>query len=490
MNDQPHFEPTQGFRPPPITDREMTAIVGGVMLAMLLAALDQTIVAPAMPTIGAHLGHAHYLPWIVTAYLLTSTATAPLYGRISDMYGRRPTIAGAVIVFVLGSVICALAQNMFVLIAGRAVQGLGGGGLFALTQTIIGDLVPPRERGRFAAWISGTWAVASVAGPLLGGYFADHLHWSLIFWINVPLGALALLIMNRPLRKLQVERQAHRFDVVGAFLLILATAALLLALNWGGATYPWLSAPVLLLFVASGLIAALLGFHLTRAKAPLISIEILRNPIVRAATAAMFMAQAGNVGLTVFLPIYLQHGLGLSVSASGTALLGLLLGTVAGAWMSGRLLLRVVRYKLMALAGAAISFGGLCVLAFTAAGASLLWVEILTVFIGYGMGLTFPIAIVAAQNAVKRAELGATTGVVTFLRSLGGAFGVAVLGAIALGYGIPMAREGAAVEIADAAVADNAFAIVFATSAGMMALVFLGFALMRQKPLQGREDEN
>jgi len=222
-------------------------IISALMLAMLLAALDQTIVAPALPTIGGALGHAEYLPWIVTAYLLTATAMAPLYGKISDIHGRRPTIYAAILFFLAGSVVSALSANMFMLILGRAIQGVGGGGLFALTQTVIGDLVPPRERASYAAWISGTWAVASVAGPLLGGYFAGHLHWSLIFWINLPLGAFAMVILNNPLKKLSIAARQHRVDAPGAILLIAATSVLLLMLNWGGSTYAWLSAPIAML---------------------------------------------------------------------------------------------------------------------------------------------------------------------------------------------------------------------------------------------------
>src|SRR3954462_13541620 len=187
------------FAPPPLSEREKSVIIGGVLLSMLLAALDQTIVAPAMPTMARLLGHAEYLPWIVTGYLLTATAMAPLYGKISDVYGRRPTVYAAILIFLLGSLVSAMAPNMFVLVIGRAIQGAGGGGLFALEQIVIGDLVPPRERARYAAWISGTWAVASIAGPLLGGGFAEHLHLSLIFWINIPLGIVAMAIINNPL---------------------------------------------------------------------------------------------------------------------------------------------------------------------------------------------------------------------------------------------------------------------------------------------------
>ena len=236
---------------PAPTEREKNVIIGGVLLAMLLAALDQTIVAPAMPTIGAALGHAQYLPWIVTGYLLTATAMAPLYGKISDVHGRRPVIHAAILIFLAGSVISALAPNMLTLVVGRAAQGLGGGGLFALSQTVIGDLVPPKERARYAAWISGTWAVASIAGPLLGGAFAEHLHWSLIFWINLPLGLAAMAIINNPLKKLPVTAHKHRIDGWGAMLLVAATALLLLALNWGGSAFSWTSPQILGLLASS-----------------------------------------------------------------------------------------------------------------------------------------------------------------------------------------------------------------------------------------------
>ncbi|RUU76200.1 MFS transporter, partial [Mesorhizobium sp. M7A.F.Ca.MR.362.00.0.0] len=311
----------------PITESEKNAIIGGVLLSMLLAALDQTIVAPAMPTIGHALGNAHYLPWIVTGYLLTATAVAPLYGKISDVYGRRPTVYAAILIFLAGSLVSAMAPNMFVLVVGRAIQGAGGGGLFALTQTVVGDLVPPRERARYAAWFSGTWAVASVAGPLLGGTFAEHLHWSLIFWINIPLGVLAMAIINKPLKKLPVAAKRHRIDGLGALLLIIATALLLLALNWGGSAYPWISLEVIGVLCGSAIFWGAFALRLMRAAEPLISLEVLGNPIVLAGTLSMFLLQAASVGMAVYLPVYLQAVLGLSAAESGIAMLGLLLGT-------------------------------------------------------------------------------------------------------------------------------------------------------------------
>ncbi|MFB9979536.1 MDR family MFS transporter [Mesorhizobium kowhaii] len=470
----------------PLTETEKNAIIAGVLLSMLLAALDQTIVAPAMPTIGHALGHAQYLPWIVTGYLLTATAMAPLYGKISDVYGRRPTVYAAILIFLLGSLVSAMAPNMFVLVVGRAIQGAGGGGLFTLTQTVIGDLVPPRERARYTAWISGTWAVASIAGPLLGGTFAEHLHWSLIFWINVPLGLLAMAIINKPLKKLPIAAKQHRIDGLGALLLVAATALLLLALNWGGSEYPWLSREILGLLAASVVFWAAFALRLLRAAEPLISLEVLGNPVVLAGTLSVFLLQAANIGLAVYLPVYLQSIVGLSVSESGLAMLGLLLGTVAGATLSGRMLQHFTHYKRIAMVGVLFAMICLGLLAFVAGNASLLVVEILTICVGLGSGTTFPVATVSVQNAVDRAHLGVATGVLTFLRSLGSALGVAMLGAVALGYGLPLAGEGtlAIGQVISAAPFEMIFLVAAATL--LMALVALG--LMPEIPLRGQAE--
>jgi EmrB/QacA subfamily drug resistance transporter len=476
-------EAEPGFEAPPLTEKEKNAIIGGVLLSMLLAALDQTIVAPAMPTIAGALGHAEYLPWIVTGYLLTATAVAPLYGKLSDVYGRRPTIYGAILVFLAGSLISAMAPNMLVLVAGRAVQGMGGGGLFALAQTVIGDLVPPRERARYAAWIAGTWAVASIAGPLLGGTFAEHLHWSLIFWINIPLGLLAMAIINNPLKKLPIAARHHSIDGLGALLLIAATALLLLALNWGGSRYPWLSPEILGLLACSAAFWAAFALRLLRAAEPLISLEVLSNPIVLAGTLSMFLLQAANVGLAVYLPVYLQSVLGLSASASGTAMLALLLGTVAGATFSGRMIPRFVHYKRIAMAGAAFSIVCLVLLALVAGTASLALIEVLTAGIGIGAGTTFPVSTVSVQNAVDKAHLGVATGVLTFLRSLGSALGVAMLGAIALGYGLPLGLE--ATPAGGHAASAEPFAMMFLICAATMLAALVMFWLMPEKTLRG-----
>ncbi|MER8731453.1 MFS transporter [Mesorhizobium sp. M1227] len=470
----------------PLTETEKNAIIGGVLLSMLLAALDQTIVAPAMPTMARLLGHAEYLPWIVTGYLLTATAVAPLYGKISDIYGRRPTVYAAILIFLAGSLVSATAPNMLVLVVGRAIQGAGGGGLFALTQTVIGDLVPPRERARYAAWISGTWAVASIAGPLLGGTFAEHLQWSLIFWINIPLGLLAMAIINNPLKKLPIAAKHHRIDGLGALLLVAATSLLLLALNWGGSEYPWLSPEILGLLACSAVFWSAFALRLMRAAEPLISLEVLGNPIVLAGTLSMFLLQAANVGLSVYLPVYLQSVVGLSVSQSGTALLGLMLGTVAGATFSARMIPRFFHYKRIAMIGTVFSILCLGVLSLVAGHASLLLVEVLTTCVGLGTGTTFPVATVSVQNAVDRMHLGVATGVLTFLRSLGSALGVAMLGAVALGYGLPLASEGTqpASHIASA----MPFVMIFLAAAAILLLSLITLWLMPEKTLRGHAE--
>jgi EmrB/QacA subfamily drug resistance transporter len=470
---------------PSLTEREKNVIIGGVLLSMLLAALDQTIVAPAMPTIAAALGDAEYLPWIVTAYLLTATAMAPLYGKLSDIYGRRPIVFAGILIFLAGSVLSAVAPNMLVLILGRAVQGVGGGGLFALAQTIIGDLVPPRERARYASWISATWATASIAGPLLGGAFAEHLHWSLIFWINMPLGAVAMAIISAPLKKLPVHARNHRIDGLGALLLIAATALLLLALNWGGSAYAWTSPQVLGILGCSALLWAGFAARLLQAVEPLISLEVLSNRIVLAGTISMFLLQAASIGLSVYLPVYLQSYVGLSASQSGMSLLGLLLGTVAGASTSGRLIPRFTHYKRLAVGGAAFAAICLAVLSLVAGSASLWTIELLAVLIGIGSGTGFPVSTVSVQNAVDRTHLGVATGVLTFLRSLGGALGVAILGAVALGYGLPLVQRGMQ---GDAPVESAApFAMIFLVSSLLMLGSLIAIAFMPEKPLRGAE---
>ncbi len=270
----------------PLTDGQIRSIVVGLMAAMLLAALDQTIVATAMPTIGLELGDAANLPWIVTAYLLASTAVTPLYGKLSDIHGRRIMLLIAIATFSLGSLACAMAPTMVTLALARGLQGIGGGGLIALAQTIIGDIMSPKERARYQVYIASVFVVSSVAGPLLGGFFAQHLHWSYIFWINLPIGLLAFALTNGKLKLLPRNERRHRLDYPGAALLVLSSTSLLLALSWGGVRYPWGSATVLALLAAAVLVGAGFVARLLTAAEPLIPMTVLKDQVVYSATLA------------------------------------------------------------------------------------------------------------------------------------------------------------------------------------------------------------
>lgn len=458
----------------------------GILTAMLLAALDQSIVTPAMPTIGGDLGDSHYLPWIVTAYLLTATAVAPLYGKFSDIHGRRSTLYVAVGLFLLGSLVAAVAPNMFVLIGARAIQGLGGGGLFALTQIIIGDMLPPRERGRYAAWISGMWGIASIAGPLLGGTLAEY-YWPLIFWLNLPLGIVAMIVINKPLKKFALPGRPHRLDGLGAVSLVAATSTLLLMLNWGGSSYAWSSPQILTLAMASLLLWIAFGIRLSRASEPLVSFEILSSRIVLTGSFALFLVSSANIGLATYLPVYAQAYLGLSPAQAGYALLGFLLGTVAGATLGGRLTLRITHIKRICIVGSMISGLAFIATGLFASQTSLVVLEILLVVVGLGMGVNFPITMVSVQNGVDQKHLGVATGMLTFLRSLGSALGVAMLGAIALSHGVPLGTEGRGGTVTHVA---NAlpFSLLYYAMAAMMLVAAVIYIFMPHKPLRGRPE--
>ncbi|MBV9078000.1 MAG: MFS transporter [Methylobacteriaceae bacterium] len=424
------------LRPPePLTPGDLRSIFVGVMLALFLSALDQTIVATAMPTVGRDLGDVQHLPWVVTAYLIASTAATPLYGKFSDMHGRRVTMLIAIGVFLVGSVVCALAPTMLLLVAGRALQGLGGGGLMALSQTIIADLVSPRERGRYQGYFGTVFATSSLLGPLLGGFFAESLHWSLIFWINLPLGALALWLVNARLKKLPVMHRRHRLDGLGALLLVGATMSLMLALSWGGSEHPWTSPPILGLVALSAVLWAGFGRRMGRAPEPLIPLAILRDRVVRTATAAGALAMGTYIGLTIFVPIYYELSLGLTARESGAALIPVMIGVVLGATVSGRTMAVVRHYKRIPLCGLTVSVLALGTVAATA-GTLPSWALITLLGLSsVGLGSLLPVATVSVQNAVDPGHLGTATATMNFCRQLGGALLVAAFGALVLGGG-------------------------------------------------------
>jgi EmrB/QacA subfamily drug resistance transporter len=422
------------FAPPAaLSQAQIRTILIGVVLAMLLGALDQTIVATALPTIGREVNDVQNLSWVVSAYLLSSTAVTPLYGKLSDIHGRRSMLLLAIVVFLGGSVACALSRNIFVLIVARALQGLGGGGLISLGQTIIGDVIVPRERGRYQAYLAAVFVTSSIAGPVLGGFFAEHLHWSVIFWINLPLGLAAYLMTNRVLRMLPRHDRPHRIDALGVLVMVIATVALLLMLTWGGTTYPWASARILALAALSGLSWLVFAVRLASAPEPFIPLGVLGNAVVRDAVLATFFAVGAMIGLTVFVPLYFEAVLGLSASQSGLALIAMMGGTVVGGNSAGRLMARVRHYKRSSVIGLAAGATAMAVLAAWPTSFTLAGVEVLLAIAGFGIGTAFPVTTTAVQNAVPPYEMGTATGVLNFFRSLGGAILVAAFGAILLG---------------------------------------------------------
>src|SRR5215831_5674200 len=345
-------------------------IVGGVLLTMLLAALDQVMVATALPTIAASLGDVDNMSWVVTANLLCATAATPLYGKLSDIHGRRAMMLIAIGVYAAGSLACALAPSMLTLILGRALQGLGGGGLMPLVQTIIGDVASPRDRPRYQAYTSSTFIVSTVGGPILGGFIAEHLHWSWIFWFNLPLCGLAFLFTHNVLQRLPRHDRRHTLDALGAVLMVGAAIAFMLALTWGGRRYAWASPQILGLFVASIMLWAAFAWRVMTAEEPLIPLAVLRDGATRAGTAAGCFAVGLVIALSIILPLYGQLALGLSVSESAWGIIALQSAATVTSIVGGRLLVRFVHYKRVPLVGLLLSVAALVPLAIAPTGFS------------------------------------------------------------------------------------------------------------------------
>ena len=476
--------------PARLTDRQIRSIIVGLMTAMLLAALDQTIVATAMPTIGLDLGDAGNLPWVVTAYLLASTAVTPLYGKLSDIHGRRIMLLIAIATFSLGSLACAMAQSMVALALARGLQGIGGGGLIALSQTIIGDIMSPKERARYQVYIAGVFVAASVAGPLLGGFFAQHLHWSMIFWINLPLGLVAFLLTNGELKALPRHERRHRLDWPGAALMVLASSSLLLALSWGGVRFPWGSVPVLSLLLLAAALGIGFGVRLATAAEPLIPTNVLKDQVVRSATLAACFAMGTFIGLTIYVPIFLEGVLGLTASQSGVALVPLMVGTVTGATLSGRSMLYFRHYKRVPVAMMGVSVACCATIAVLGRALPFAALEVLFLFLSMGLGTILPLSTIAIQNTVDFHQLGIATASMNFFRSLGGALIVAAFGTIVLGGTSGNAAVDHNMESlirgADAAHLAGVFRWVFAAACLGLGLAWGFLMWMEERPLRDR----
>ncbi len=466
-----------------LSKAETRRIIFGLMMAMLLGALDQTIVATAMPTIGRDLGDVDHLPWIVTAYLLAATSATPLYGKLSDIHGRRPMLLVSISTFLVGSVLCALAPTMLVLIIARFIQGIGGGGLLALSQTIAGDILSPRERASYQAYFATAFTTASLAGPVLGGFFAQHLHWSMIFWINLPLGVAAFFMSNGPLKLLPRIARPHKLDVIGAVLLITSTSSLMLALSWGGTRFPWGSPQELGLFAAVAVLLAGFYVRLRRVAEPLIPLEVLFNKVVLAATLAASLSVGLFLGLAIYTPIMFETLRGLSASQSGIALLPLMLGTVAGTLTSGQVMARFQHYKRLPLAILPIA---IVVIGMVMSGLATwpIWeLSLLLGVVSMSLGTLLPVSTLSIQNAVAGHQLGTATATANLCRQLSGAVAVAVFGAVVIGSG---SGEGMRHVISvDHSVLAASFRVLFGLVALGAVAALVTMIVMEERPLMG-----
>ena len=475
----------------PLTEREVRATYLGLMAVLGLGALDQSIVATALPRIVDDLGGMAHLSWVVTAYVLASTATMPLYGKLADQYGRRPMIFTALLTFLLGSVLCGLAQNMTELIIFRAIQGLGAGGFMPLAQIIIGDIVPPAERGKRQGMVPIVFAVTSVLGPVLGGVITDALSWHWIFYVNLPVGAAAFYIIARAMRK-PVRTHAHKIDYLGSALLTGCITAALLVLALGGTEWPWDSLAIKVCGGIAVLLGGWLAFHVARVDEPVLPPDLFANRTFNIASLVMAMTFMGLMGASVFFPLFFQLVMGTSPAESGVMTVAMMVGLVASSMFNGRVLSRSGKYKMVQVAGLGVAVVAFAVLAWAMETSRGYWIiEPAIFFLGTGLGLVMPNMTIAVQNALPLARRGVGTAMLAFFRSLGGLLGVTASGAILAHQLHQQGVEAVSALGAHAAQAQtvdvyrHAIASVFGAGAVLLLLGLVFLLFLPELPLEG-----
>ncbi len=413
-----------------LSHRQILLIYAALAMGMLLAALDQTIVSTALPTIVGDLGGLNHYSWVVTAYLLASTISQPIYGKLGDLYGRKRIFQAAIGIFLAGSALCGISQNMLELTGFRGLQGLGAGGLMVTALAIIGDVVPPRERGRYQGYMGGVFAIASVIGPLVGGFLTQQASWRWVFYVNLPVGAVALAVIAVVLQDDPAERKSHRIDYEGAAALAVGAGMLTLGLTWGGTQYPWSSWQVVGSFLL-GVVGVLAFLAIERrALEPLIPLRLFRNGIFRTSTAMSFLVGVAMFGTIIYVSLFLQVVHGTTPTAAGLKLLPLMGGLLVASIGSGRTISKIGRYRAFPIAGTALLTVGMFLLSRIGVSTGYLLLSAAMVVLGFGLGLVMPVLVLAVQNAVPRPDMGVATAGSIFFRSIGGSFGVAIFGSI------------------------------------------------------------
>jgi EmrB/QacA subfamily drug resistance transporter len=459
----------------PLTHRETMLVVSGVLLPVFLGSLDTSVLASALPTIGREFGDVHNLPWLITAYLIANTSITALYGKISDAYGRRVTLLIAISLYMLGSLVCALAPNMFVLILGRVLHGFGGGGLTSTGMVVLGDIAAPRDRGKYYGYFSAVYTTAGACGPAIGGAIAEYLHWSVIFWMNIPLGMLAVVLTLILLRRLPRHDRPHKLDFLGAALIMAASSSFMLALSMGGVNYPWLSTPILALFVAALVLGVAFIVRLRTAPEPLIPLSILSNREVRLSIAANAFGWGPIVGLHIFLPMYLQNIVGMAPTTAGLSVLMLAVALNVSAGITGTILPRRERYKTIPILGMTLAIAAVLTLAWRAKSMAIPEFEVLLLLIGAGFGCLPPLSSTTLQNNVSIHTFGSAVATMQFSRNLCATFLVSMFGAIVL------AGSGAG---AVGQYSVEGFVYVFVAVAACFAGALVAVILLDEKPLE------